>query len=305
MKFNIKTKIDVKEFIPVKIMPRQGALKKLTFTEKGGNLILESTRCRNIILPKMVNIDHNDFIAIGLYLAEGTTYCNPDKKMKHSGEIVFVNSHSDCIVPICGLLNKFGIKTKNLKWKVGLNINHKGKINEEDLFTYWVNKIQLDENNARPNWLYYSGRIGGRLSRNTGRMGCLHIFYASTIFRSFFLNFIEKIFNDSIKNKSREKLALILKGFFAGDGSVDYSAKYEREQVEFITNDAILLNKIRKSLEILGLTSIRETWPEWTKTHAKSLRIYNKHDFEILAKYNIPNLVDYKRETFSKIMENL
>ena len=136
-------------------------------------------------------------------------------------------------------------------------------------------------------------------------MGCLHIFYASTIFRNFFLNFVERIFDDSIKSKSKEKLALILKGFFAGDGSVDYSAKYKREQVEFLTNDIILLNKIKKSLEILSLTSIRETWPESTKTHTKSLRIYNKHDFKILADYDIPNLIGYKRKIFAKIMKSL
>ena len=100
-------------------------------------------------------------------------------------------------------------------------------------------------------------------------------------------------------------MALILKGFFAGDGSVDYSAKYKREQVEFLTNDAVLLNKIKKSLKILGLTSIRETWPESTKTHTKSLRIYNKHDFKILAEYDIPNFIGYKREIFSKIINSL
>lgn len=90
-------------------------------------------------------------------------------------------------------------------------------------------------------------------------MGCFHIFYASTIFRSFFLNFVQKVFDDCIKNKSKEKLALILKGFFAGDGSVNYSKKYNRKIVEFLTNDLELSNKIRKSLEILGLTSIKET----------------------------------------------
>ena len=225
--------------------------------------------------------------------------------MKHSGEIVFVNSHPNCMILVCRLLNKFGISTKNLKWKIGLNTNYKDDINKDDLFDYWLNKINLDKNSARPNWLYYSGKVGGRISNNTGKMGCLHIFYASTIFRGIFLNFIEKIFDDAIRTKSKEKIALILKGFFAGDGSVDYSNKYSREQVEFLTNDPILLNKIKKSLEILGLISIRETWPESTKTHTKSLRIYNKHDFKILADYDIPNLINYKREIFAKIIDSL
>lgn len=303
MKFNVK--ISVKEFVPIKIVPRCGSIKKLTLTENGLDLILSSPYCRDATLPKNISLNANNFIAIGLYLAEGTTYCNPYKKIKHSGEIAFANSYPNCVVLVCQLLNKFGISIKNLKWKVGLNINYKDSINKEDLFNYWIDKVKLNQNSARPNWLYYSGRIGGRISNNTSKMGCLHIFYASTIFRSFFLNFIEKIFDDSILSKSKEKLALILKGFFAGDGSVDYSAKYNRKQVEFLTNDAVLLSKIKKSLEILGLTSIKETWPESTKTHTKSLRIYNKHDFKILGKYDIPNLVHYKREIFSKIIDSL
>jgi hypothetical protein len=305
MKFNIKTKIDVKEFIPAKLIPRSGNIKKLKITENRDNIMLSSFRCRSLILPKKICLNFNDFIAIGLYLAEGTTYCNLNKKTKHSGEIAFVNSNPDSIIIICKLLNKFKISTNNLKWKIGLNIHYKDKIKEEELFDYWVQKIGLDKNKARPKWFYHSGRLGGRLRSNTGKKGCLHIFYASTIFRNFFLNFMQKVFNKSIENKSKEKLALILKGFFAGDGSVNYSDKYDRKLVEFLTNDIELSNKIRKSLEILGLTSIKETWPESTKTHTKSLRIYNKHDFMVLAHYGIPNFVDYKRETFSKIINSL
>lgn len=305
MKFNIKTKISIKEFIPNKIIPKQGHIKKLEIIEKDSNIILSSFCCRNFVLPKKICLNSNDFIAIGLYLAEGTTYCNLNKKTKHSGEIAFANSNPDSVIIVCKLLNKFKISTKNLKWKFGLNINYKGKIKEEELFGYWIKKINVAKDNSRPKWLYYSGKIGGRLSNNTSKMGCFHIFYASTIFRSFFLNFVQKVFDNCIKNKSKEKLALILKGFFAGDGSVNYSEKYNRKIVEFLTNDLELSNKIRKSLEILGLTSIKETWPERTKTHTKSLRIYNKHDFKILAHYDIPNFVDYKRETFSKIINSL
>lgn len=305
MKFNVKTKVKSKEFIPVTIIPKMGPIKKLDVTENGDSLILSTPRCRNVNIPKTICLTSEDFIAIGLYLAEGTTYYNPDNKVKHCGEVSFVISHPHCILLVCKLLNKFKISTKKLKWLVGLNINYKNKISNEELFNYWIKKIKLDKNNSRPRSIYYSGKIGGKITSNTGKMGCLHIYYASTIFRNFFLNFINKTLNDCIKNRSKKELALILKGFFAGDGCVNYSRKFNRKQVEFSTNDLDLSNKIRKALSILGLTSIRETWPEFTKNNAKSLRIYNVHDFRILAHFDIPNLIDYKRETFTKIMNSL
>jgi len=305
MKFNIKTKMDIKKFIPNKIIPRSGPLKRLNILEKENNILLSSLKCKVVELPKKVRLDHKDFTAIGLYLAEGTTYYNLKNRTKHDGQVAFVNSNAHCIKLVCRLLNKFRIDTKSLSWNVGLNINYKNKVNKERLFNYWVNKLKLDKNKSRPKWIYYSGRIGGRLSNNTGKKGCLHIFYYSTILRNFFVSFVQKVFEDSIKENSKEKLALILRGFFAGDGSVNYSAKYNRKQVEFLSNDLDLLNKIRESLKILGLNSIRETWPESTKTHTKSLRIYNVHDFRILAEYDIPNLINYKKDTFSKIIKTL
>jgi len=305
MKFNVKTKIKSKEFIPLTIIPRRGSLKKLKIIERGDSLILFAPRSKSVNIPKNIYLTSDDFISIGLYLAEGTTYCNINNKTKHCGEIGFVISHPHCILLVCELLNKFKISTKSLKWKVGLNINYKNKISNGDLFNYWIKKIKLDKNNSRPKSIYYSGKIGGKISTNTGRRGCLHIYYASTIFRNFFLNFINKELNDCIKNKYKEKLALILKGFFAGDGSVNYSDKYDRKLVEFLTNDLELLDKIRKSLSLLGLTSIRETWPEFTKNHTKSLRIYNEHDFRILNYYDVPNMINYKRKTFSKIINSL
>ena len=303
MKFNIKIKS--KEFIPTTIIPKMGPIKKLEIIENGDSLRLSIPRCRNVNIPTNICLNSNDFIAIGLYLAEGTTYCNPNKETKHCGEIGFVISHPNCIILVCKLLNKFKISTKSLKWRVGLNINYKNQTSKEDLFNYWIKKVKLDKNNSRPKSIYYSGKIGGKITTNTGKMGCLHIYYASTIFRNFFLNFINKTLNDCIKNKSKEKLALILKGFFAGDGCVNYSSRYNRKQVEFSANDLELSDKLRKSLKILGLTSIRETWPEFTKNHTKSLRIYNVHDFRILAYFDIPNLINYKRKTFSKIMNSL
>ena len=276
--------------------------KELRTLEIGNKLSLSSLRCKEVILPRIIYLTYADFVAVGLYLAEGTTYFNLDKKYNHDGEVSLVNSHPECINLFCNLLGKFNISMKKLKWKIGLNINYKKSTDQKTLINYWVHNVSIEKTASRPTWLYYSGKIGSRITSNTGRMGCLHLFYASTIFRSYFLNFIDAMFNDAIRNKSKEKLALILKGIFAGDGCVSYSAKFKREQVEFLCTDPILFNKIRKSLEILGLNSIRETWPEKTKTHTKSLRVYNKHDFLVLSEYGIPNLIGYKKENFSKIL---
>lgn len=297
-----KVRLNLKEFCPAKIIPKQGELKKLSVVTNGINLILKTSHCKEITIPHHICLDENSFIAIGLYFAEGTKYINLDKKTKHCGEIAFANSELNCILLVCELLDRLGINLASIKWKVGINVNYKNEIDKENLFNYWTSKTNLSKNSSRPKWLYYSGRINGRLSNNTSKYGCFHIFYSSVIFRNFFLNFIQKIFEDSIKNKSKVELALILRGIFAGDGNVDYSLKYNRKQVEFCCNDLRLLENIRKSLKILGLKSIRETWPESTKTHTKSLRIYNKHDFKILQKYDIPNFTKYKKKDFKKII---
>lgn len=98
MKFNIKTKIQIKEFIPATIIPRNGPVKKLEIMENKDNLILNSPHCRRVVIPKNIYLNSNDFIAIGLYLAEGTTYCNLNDKTKHSGEIAFANSNPDSVI---------------------------------------------------------------------------------------------------------------------------------------------------------------------------------------------------------------
>ena len=115
MKFNVKTRIKIKGFIPATIIPRNGSIKKLKIIENGDSLSLYSSRCRNVNIPKTIYLNSNDFVAIGLYLAEGTTYCNINNKTKHSGEIAFVISHPNCMLLICKLLNKFKIRTKKLK----------------------------------------------------------------------------------------------------------------------------------------------------------------------------------------------
>ena len=153
MKFNIKTRINLKEFIPAKLIPRSGSIKNLDIKEKHSTLILNTPQCREVTLPKYIIMDSEDFIAIGLYLAEGTTYCNLNKKIKHSGEIVFVNSNPNCVSIICKLLGKLDINKKNLKWKIGLNINFKANVNKDKLYNYWVTEIGLGRNNSRPNWI--------------------------------------------------------------------------------------------------------------------------------------------------------
>ena len=65
-----------------------------------------------------------------------------------------------------------------------------------------------------------------------------------------------------------------------------------------------LIIRIKKSLKILGLKSIKETWPNRTKAHSKSIRIYNKPDFDILNQYEVPYLIDYKRKKFLKIINS-
>tara|TARA_Y100000310_G_C20597192_1_gene771127 strand:+ start:93 stop:992 length:900 start_codon:yes stop_codon:yes gene_type:complete len=297
-----KSKIDVKNIIPKQLIPRSGKLKKINFKKLNGNYSLTSPRCQEVVLPTEIYLESADYVAIGLYLAEGTKYFNLTNIIKHCGEIAYVNSYPECINPIINLLNKFNIKSSDLKWKIGLNINFKSNINSNTLIKYWIKNTNIELRNSRPQTIYYSGKVGGKISNNTNKYGCLHIYYASTILRGVFLNFINVIFNHCINAKSKDKIALILKGHFAGDGSVNYSKKYNRKQVEFICNNFQLINKLKKSLKILGLTSIKETWPNRTKTHSKSLRIYNNHDFKILKKYDILSLLEYKRKTFSKIL---
>lgn len=302
---NQNVKICMKDVIPDRVIAKMGFPKRLEVSTHKENLLLSCSMAKKIEVPKDIVLSSNDFIAIGLYLAEGTKYYSPNKTFKHSGEIVFVNSDPNCVSFIKNLLIKLGVKNEKIRWKIGLNINYKDSIAKNELWNYWMGRVQVNKHSHRPKWLYYSGKIGGRITSNTSKNGCFHIFYSSVIFRNVFLNLVYGVFSQSIKEKSKEKLALILKGFFAGDGSVNYCAKYYRKQVEFLTNDLVLLEQIRAGLKILGLKSIKETWPESTKTHTKALRIYNQHDFKILAHYDIPNLLTYKKETFSKIMRSI
>lgn len=72
--------------------------------------------------------------------------------------------------------------------------------------------------------------------------------------------------------------------------------------VDFACNNLVLIEQIRTGLKILGLKSIKETFPERTKVNNKSLRIYNLHDFRILHKYSILSLLPYKEQIFLKLL---
>ncbi len=294
-------KIDIKKFIPAIVIPRTGQPAKIEVSESKTYYILKFNN-RKFSLPKKVDLDDNDFIAIGLYLAEGTKYVNLGNKIHHDGEVCLVNNDLKSIAIFLDFLEKFGIFRKDVSWKIGLNINFEKTTSKERLFSYWVNNLNLSSKKARPKWLYFTGAVGGQIDRGVSKSGCLHVYYASTLFRNFFLNLIHEIYEICIKKELKKELSLILKGFFAGDGGVHYCEKTGRRLIDFFNNDLVLLNKIRKSLVILGLKNIKETFPERTKVNSKSLRIYNFNDFKILQKYDIPNLISYKKDTFSKLM---
>lgn len=298
----INQEIRIKDFLPLFIIPKIGSKKKLDLIENEDSIILKSRRCKEIVLNKKIILHKNDLMAIGLYFAEGDKHVNLNKKYHHSGEISFVNNEIECLNLIISLLEKLGISKDKFKWRIDLNIKH--SLNSRELINYWIDNLKLNKLNKRPKWIYRTGNLKTKLCTYSSEYGCFHIYYSSTVFRNFFLNFINEIFDTCIIYQLKKELALILEGFFAGDGNVDYNKKYNRKQVEFSNNNLKLLNKIRKSLEILGLKSIKETWPEKTKTHSKALRIYNKNDFDILNKYKIPFLLSYKKEKFMQIINS-
>jgi len=302
MKSILNQELEIKEFLPFKIIPKMGSSKELKLYENKSQFLLKTDKCRFFILNKKIILDKSDLVAIGLYIAEGDKYINLDRKYHHSGEAAFVSNEKNCLNLIIDLFEKLGIPRDRLKWKIGLNIKH--SLDKEKLFNYWIDQLKLNQRNNRPGWLYRTGSLDTKLNFYSSKNGCLHIIYGSVIFRNILLNFIDKIFDLCIENKLKKELALILQGYFAGDGNVDYSPKFNRKQVEFTCHNLELISKIKESLRVLGLKSIKETWPEKTKTHSKALRIYNKKDFEILNKYKIPFLLDYKKEKFMKIINS-
>ncbi len=293
------------EYVPIKIMSKTGKTFFSKTTKKGSSILLSTSSNRNfILLPSTLSLEAEDFIAIGLYFAEGEKYTNAPGISKHSGQVSIANSNVNAIKMYCNLLSKLNIPTNELHYKIGLNTNFKNVVDIEKLHDYWISSLSLNIAKKRPKWIYFTGQIGTYRDVSTSEKGFIEIYYASTIFRGFFLNFINQLFDLCIKKAYKEELSLILKGFFAGDGCVHYSKSPRRKQIDFLNKDAILLEKIRKSLQILGLKSIKETWPERTKAHTKSLRIYNYHDFKILERYEIVALFDYKKQIFEELMKS-
>ncbi|MBT3836292.1 hypothetical protein HOD05_04510 [Candidatus Woesearchaeota archaeon] len=298
----MKEIIDLKKYFPKIIVPKIGVDRELMRIENNDNYILSCTFAKKkITIPKRIILNANDFIAIGLYLAEGYTKINRKKKYYHDGSVTFVGSYKEMINPICDLLEKLNISKEKLKWKIGINVNIKRKFTE--IIKYWVKNTNLRDENLRAKSVYYTGTLGKPTIRS-GINGCVHIFFPSVVFRSFFLNFINLIFQNSLNNKNIKELSLILKGFFAGDGSVNYCKKYNRRLIDFASNNPELIGKLKEALSIIGISSIKETYPELGKSNNKSLRIYNKKDFLILQKNEIPNLLSYKKKIFDELMNS-
>ncbi len=301
---NLRT-INLLEFVPDAITTRSGNKAKYKLIRKKDNFeISKPYNRKKSYLPNFIVMEPEDFIGIGMYFAEGDKHLNSPGPTSNTGCIGIVNSDAMAVKTFCSLLNKLNIPSEEFSFKIGLNINFKIKVDKINLLNYWTKKLNLNPNKKRPKWIYYTGKIGNYRNIGTSEKGHILLLYNSTILRSFFLNFITEIFDICIKNKYKEELSLILKGFFAGDGSVSYNEKPRRKQVDFLNKDQVLLNKIRESLKILGLKSIKETWPKKTRVNSKALRIYNYHDFKILQDYEILELIGYKKKTFEKLMKS-
>lgn len=287
--------IDLLDYLSKHITSRKGENKELHCNIYQNLLVLRAKRCRKVIyLNRNIALSADDFVGIGLYLAEGYT------SKKHSGELGFANSESISINLFLNLLEKLGIKRDQFRWKIDVNINFEEYFNIGFTVVFWNKKCGLNPKFIRPKFVTWKGQVGSKVPKTSSKNGCVIIAYGSVVLRGFFLYFINKLFDDAIRTRDKEKLALILKGYFAGDGHVNYSNR--RKQVEFLCNDRVLRNKLREALTILGALHIRETDPINTKTHTHSLRFYNRKDFLLLNKYEILHLIDYKRNTFLELL---
>ena len=291
-------------YIPNRIIPKRGSFKELNVDLYKDKIILYSKRCRKKIrLSKKIGLTEDDIVGIGLYLSEGQKYVNFGRSYNHSGEIDFSNGQLVCFKPFLSLMSKFGIFSRDFKWRIDLNINY-SYMREIDLTNYWVDNLDLEVMNSRPRRIYYTGKKRTKLTSLNSKYGCLHILYSSVIFRNFLLNFVNRFLEDSIRTKDKRVLSLILKGYFGGDGSINFNREKRRRQVYFCCNDKVLFSMIRKSLQIIGLKSIRETHPEYTKTHTKSIMINNRKDFDILNFHHIPYLIPYKQKKFYDLINS-
>ena len=199
--------IDLLNYLPKEIIPKQGAIKILEFYSEKNKLILKSKHCKKIIINRYLNLSEKDLIAFGLYLAEGQKFVNLERKIHHTGEISISYSDLEGLELFCQLLEKIGIERNSLKIQIDFNINLKNKISKEGLINYWLNSLNLFKKSLRPNFrVRYTSKIGQKIRTCTGKYGCLNISFASTIFRSFFLNFINKLFLDFLNNKNKDFL---------------------------------------------------------------------------------------------------
>lgn len=298
--------INLKDYIPLEVIPRQGNVKPLNVIEGHSSLQLNARNCRkSLILPKFIEFNDNDFMAIGLYLAEGQKFVNLDRKTHHTGEIDFAMSELNCLELFCNFIEKIGISRTELKICVNLNINFKYQISEEEVLDYWIKSLNLTRASLRPtSRVSYTGTQGKKISTCTGKHGCLHLTYASIIFRSFFLNFINKIFDEAIASKNISVICLILKGFFAGDGHVEYSIKPKRKGLYFCNQNHAFIKKLINSLQILGVNSYFITDPNNLKTNGKSLVIAKYSYMKILIDYEITDLISYKKEKSLALMNS-
>ncbi len=292
------------KYMPRIVIPRRGKLKSLEVAESNEKIMLSSDHCsKKFVINRFIDFKKNDFVAIGLYLAEGNKAVSTKGKTRHSGEISFTNSYLNSVKCFLSLMENFGFVVSDFSWNIGININYyDGDL--APMIGYWSRNLGLPLNKMRK--ASFSGVKGGRLSDNTFEFGYLRLSYASVVFRSIFLYFINKIFGEVINSNDKISLANILRGYFAGDGHVSSgrNSLYNRRQIEFLCNCQSLFYRIYNSLLILGLTNIKQTYPEKTKTHTKAIRIYNKHDFFILNRYNIPSFVDYKSKNFDYLINS-
>ncbi|MFH1840338.1 MAG: LAGLIDADG family homing endonuclease [Nanoarchaeota archaeon] len=297
-------KLNLIEYIPNKIVPKKGEItKKLKIVESNDYYQLEAFRCNSILLPKKIFLDERDAISVGLYFAEGYKTSKVSSINNHRGEINFTNSELISLRLFLRFMSKFNIKSKDFSWEVGQNINFRN-IKKEEIFNYWIKTLKINPDKSRKKWFRYRGVVGGKIYHND-IFGHVQLSFASVIFFNFFINLINKVFGEAIKSKDKKTLALILKGYFAGDGSVSHSKNLmDRRQVDFLCNDHELRNKLKKSLEIVGLKNLKETDPINTKAHTHSIRIYNKNDFLILKEYGILDLIPKKRKIFKRIINS-
>jgi len=295
-------KIELENYLPNSIIPKQGNEKTLTIKKEGNFLKIYCKYYKYpIILKNNIILSEKDLQAIGLYLAEGEIYVNLDRKIHHSGEIEFANSNLYCSRIVCDLLEKFSIKRSELSWKIDLNKKFL-KI-KPSVCNYWIKNLGVILDKRRGKWLNVTGTNNYKTPKSS-KYGCIQVYYYSTILRSIFINFCFKLFDEFIDKQEREKVASILTGYFAGDGNVNFNEKYYRREIGFIGNKKDVLNRIRRGLELLGLNNIKETFPERTKTHSKALRVYNKEDFKIIEKYGITNIIKYKRIKFKELIKS-